>query len=398
MQRLRDFYDMMRRNRDIRKEITALYIQKDRVPDEKIRVLKENLESIKNVPNESGVYELELYEGRRINMDFTYEIDELEKDIVFLERPENEFYVFLDNYYEGFQKAVDKTAEFLDGFEINNFITDRDGTINNYCSRYLSSVQSVYNAVFLTGFAREKTKNSVILTSAPLAGPGLIELSVNPEGVFIYAGSKGREYMDKSGEKGTMEIEPEKREMLRKLNEKLIELTENPEYAIFKLIGSGLQFKFGQTTAARQDIKESISKEKSLEFLEKIKNIVKEIDPENKTFRIEDTGRDVEIILTIESEGEVKDFDKGDGVKLLNERLDLQLSSGGNLVCGDTVSDLPMVEAAVKKAPERTKAFFVTNDGSLAEKLKKICPDSTAVPCPDVLAAALYKSSKAGKK
>jgi hypothetical protein len=33
--------------------------------------------------------------------------------------------------------------------------------------------------------------------------------------------------------------------------------------------------------------------------LELIKKLLSEIDPENKTFRVEDTGLDVEVILTV---------------------------------------------------------------------------------------------------
>ncbi len=396
MNKLRDFYDMMKRNRDVRKEITAFFVKEGRADAESVKILKGDLELIKNVPNEEGVYELELYEGKKIKTDFTYEIDEMEKDIVFLTETEGDFLRFMDNYYSGFEKEAEKAAGFLKGFKINNFITDRDGTINNYCGRYLSSVQSVYNAVFLTEFAREKTKNPVILTSAPLAGPGLIEMSVNPEGVFIYAGSKGREYMDKSGEKGTREIEPEKREMLKKFNMKLREITEGAKYGVFRLIGSGLQFKFGQTTAARQDITNSIPGEQSRDFFNAVKGIVNKLDPGGKYFRTEDTGKDIEVTLTIESEEGIKEFDKGDGVNLLNRRLGLQLSEGGNLVCGDTYSDLPMVKAAAVKAPESTKTVFVTEDDALAGEVKKLSPDSITVPCPDVLVAALYKLSKGG--
>ena len=50
----------------------------------------------------------------------------------------------------------------------HNLITDRDGTINNYCGRYKSSVQSAYNSIFLSRFATDCCQNSIILTAAPL--------------------------------------------------------------------------------------------------------------------------------------------------------------------------------------------------------------------------------------
>ena len=50
----------------------------------------------------------------------------------------------------------------------HNLITDRDGTINNYCDRYKSSIQSAYNSIFLTSFCRTNCTNAVILSAAPL--------------------------------------------------------------------------------------------------------------------------------------------------------------------------------------------------------------------------------------
>ena len=61
-----------------------------------------------------------------------------------------------------------------------NLITDRDGTTNNYCDRYASSVQSAYNAAWLSNFSRHCVDNAVFITAAPLGGrpsaEGLMEL------------------------------------------------------------------------------------------------------------------------------------------------------------------------------------------------------------------------------
>ena len=59
-------------------------------------------------------------------------------------------------------------------------------------------------------------------------------------------------------------------------------------------------------------------------FLHTIQSIVEELDPKKENFVIEDTGLDVEIILTVEGQGnKSKDFDKEEGVYFLNEQLNL---------------------------------------------------------------------------
>lgn len=89
-------------------------------------------------------------------------------------------------------------------------MSDRDGTVNNYCGRYLSSVQSVYNSVFLTRYAVKKVTNGTILTSAPMENMGLVDIATTSrEGVFIYAGSKGRECRTKTFERMQDDISPE---------------------------------------------------------------------------------------------------------------------------------------------------------------------------------------------
>jgi hypothetical protein len=279
------------------------------------------------------------------------------------------------------------------------FLTDRDGTVNNYCGRYISSVQSVYNAVFLTRFATTAAENSVILTSAPLDNIGLVDISVSPTRVFIYAGSKGREYFNTEGQRRVFPIEQEKQAKLDELNARLATLLKQPEYEMYGLIGSGLQFKFGQTTVARQDITRSIPNTESEKFLNTVRQLISSVDPNYVFFRIEDTGLDIEIILTVE-DGEdaesAKDFDNGDGIKFLNQDMGLHMAEGSCLICGDTNSDVPMVAAAMNVAKE-TYAAFVTRKDELKDKVRAVCPRALFVSEPDVLVTILHKLGKLGK-
>ena len=78
-----------------------------------------------------------------------------------------------------------------------------------------------------------------------------------------------------------------------------------------------------------------------------IRSMTAEVDPESKNFRIEDTGLDVEVILTVQGGEGDKDFDKGDGVVYLDSILNFNLANSMNLICGDTGSDVPMVTKTI---------------------------------------------------
>ena len=210
---------------------------------------------------------------------------------------------------------------------------------------------------------------------------------------MIYAASKGREFIDLSNERRTFPIDDQKQKLIERLYQKLDDLVKDPAYEKFSLIGSGLQFKFGQITIARQDINGSIEEPKSDEFLGLIKNIVTDLDPAHENFRIEDTGLDIEIILTIsDKKAGLKDFDKGDGVKYLDKELNFDLNKGPHLICGDTGSDLPMIEATMQRTND-TWSIFVTKNQELAERVKAVCSNAVIVPEPDILVTILNQLS-----
>lgn len=383
---LKDFYALMGETRQVRFKAVA-EILAGRTGSEAVASLTNALVSLRDVPEEGGRRVLTLSGDRSIGLEMDYEINELRNDIFYLEKGEESFLDFLTDLHPGFGEQVAAGRDLLDGLDLNTFITDRDGTINNYCARYLTSIQSLYNAVFFSRFALGKVKTPVILTSAPL--DGLIEISVNPEGKIYYAASKGRECLDLEGRTRRLAVSSEKQAAIDILNARLTELTGQPEYEKFTLIGSGLQFKFGQTTVARQDIGRSVDEAESARFIALLRELVAELDPEARNFRIEDTGLDVEIILTVETSGNgLKDFDKGDGVKFLNSELDFQMFRGPHLICGDTGSDVPMLEAALEMAPD-TRAIYVTRNEDLAKQVKGLTSNVVVVPEPDMLVTIL---------
>jgi hypothetical protein len=122
--------------------------------------------------------------------------------------------------------------------------------------------------------------------------------------------------------------------------------------------------------------------------MEKLTKIVAGLDPEGDNFRIEDTGLDVEIILTIEGGDGLKDFDKADSVNYLASELGLEMGRGPHLVCGDTASDVPMIDATTAHSRD-TYAIFVTTDNELSDRVLDACPNAVIVPSPDILVAIL---------
>jgi hypothetical protein len=387
---LADFYGLMRSTVPVRRALTEDVLESRPPAPEGLARLGEALSALEGIPAEAEGRRLELEEGRPIHVDLGYEIEELRKDVLYLEEGEEALLANLAERHPAFREELSSCADVLGRGFFQSFVCDRDGTVNNYCGRYGSSVQSVYNAVFLTRFARVRSRRSAILTSAPLVDVGIADMTVNPPGTFVLAGSKGREYLDPEGRRREHPIELEKQLRLDTLNQRLEGLLGEPGHEVFRLIGSGLQRKFGQTTVARGDISGSIPVERSEQFLDEVRRLVEDVDPDGAHFRIEDTGLDIEIIVTVDDgdDGTPRDFDKGHGLRFLDRDVPLAMERGACLVCGDTPSDLPMLEACLDLAPH-TRAVFVTTDEELRERVRGSLPGALFVSAPDTLVAAL---------
>jgi hypothetical protein len=390
---LKELYQLKAETRELRAPVVNNIIKQRVVGQACVESLKNALYSLETIyiDDDTGHRLLRLDGLKQIQVDLTYEIRELQKDIYYLEHGEDKFIDYLAKFIPDFRTYVNEGVTLLKGKHFDAFITDRDGTTNNYCGRYRSSVQPIYNSVFLTRFAKNRCNYPIIITSAPLKDFGILNVSINPSNTFIYAGSKGREFINLDGEFNSFPIEEKKQQLIHLLNERMVVLLQEQDYEKFNFIGSALQIKFGQTTVARQDISHSIKDDESAAFLEKVKSLVREIDPNGRNFRIEDTGLDIEIILTIDvdsDESPIKDFDKGDGLAFICSKLGMGTSQGSTLVCGDTPSDIPMLKQAIEMFDD-VWAIFVTRDEELKKQIQKICPNSYTVPYPDILLTIL---------
>lgn len=391
---LKEFYELMAETRALRAGVVTAMAGGGMASSAEVDSLENALASLEAIATKDGSQRLEIAPGSVIDVDLEYETGELQKDIFFLRYGEDKFLVYLSTLRQGFFAEVKQVQDALDGRRYNVWITDRDGTTNNYCGRYNSSVQSIYNALWVTAFAKKRTASPVFITSAPLMHTGIVDVSVNPEKTFVYAASKGREFIDYRGVRRTYSIDEDKQSLLDSFNAHMEAVLRNPKYERFSLIGSGYQRKFGQTTVARQDITGSIPAKDSEAFLGKIRKVVDHVDKEGGNFVIEDTGLDVEVILTVEGqEGGMKDFDKEEGVYFLDETLRLDMSTGPNLISGDTRSDLPLVRAGMNRSPD-TWSVFVTTDAALEAEVRALCPNTVIAPTPDVLVAALGRLAK----
>ena len=402
MKTLKAFYELMEHTAGVRATMVERYLDRGGVKapqNEAIEALEAALATLESIPlGQAGRPQLLLDETRTVELDLGYEIDELKKDLLFFKEGEAAFTAYLGTLHEGFEAHIQRGLEWLGNRRFNNLVTDRDGTINNYCGRYRSSIQSAYNAIYLARFIRSHTNHAVVITSAPLQNPGILDVSVMPKGTFIYAASKAREFVDAQGTRQTVPVDAAQQAKLDELNKQLIELTSLPAYQKFALIGSGLQFKFGQTTIARQDITGTISAEESDAFMSLLRDRLRRIDPDGNDFAVEDTGLDVEIILTVSDDagGKAgKDFDKADGLFFMDDKLDLGLSTGPSLVCGDTASDLKLVEACQERTDD-VWSIFVARDQALADKVNALCHNALILPETDMLVALLDRLSLKG--
>jgi hypothetical protein len=378
----------MEATRAIRAEIVRELLD-GRTPAPSHAIQLENTLAAMTPPDGGSMMELFLPDGQSMGVNLTREREELGKDLIYLQGGEKALLAHLAAAIDGFDEHLEAGLRFLGTRRFNCFFTDRDGTVQSYHGRYATSVQSAFSAHFLCRFACARTRRPVMLTSAPLRGPGILDVTAIPSGVFAYGASKGREYRDPAGNQGTLPLSPGQKTLLAHLNKRLHSLVLRPEYEVFTLIGSGLQAKFGQTTVARQDMDGSIAASRSLEFAEAVRRVVADLDPDGTHFCIEDTGLDLEIILTVDDgAGGIKDFDKGDAVAYLDRAMGLGLADGPHLVCGDTPADIPMALAAASQGAE-TLAVFVgcgeTGTGTVRDAL----PEALFLPHPDMLVALL---------
>eukprot|EP01062_Namystynia_karyoxenos_P014370 TRINITY_DN15175_c0_g1_i1.p1 TRINITY_DN15175_c0_g1~~TRINITY_DN15175_c0_g1_i1.p1 ORF type:complete len:1417 (+),score=564.59 TRINITY_DN15175_c0_g1_i1:126-4376(+) len=403
--RLKDFYSLMSRTKVIRADILQRVFSGREVDRSLVTALQHVRDRLLTIPREGPRPVLDVDKRTQLRVDLSYEISSLNRDLQYLQDGET---IFVDKVMRKAYKDWDETLAAGEAFlkavlqdapnkKFANLISDRDGTTNLYCDRYLSSVQAAYNAIWLSRFAKHCCAKATFITSAPLGDStgednGIVGISVNPPGFFIYAASKGREYYSDTLRRMQLPMSAEHTSLMEALNKELGKMLKLPAWEKFSWIGSGFQTKFGETVVARQDIGGSITRPESLRLKAAVQDVMRTVDPTGKQLAMHDTGLDLEIFPT--RKGGQPSFTKGDGVDVLDKELDLNVAAGPNLVCGDTSSDIPMIVHAMKKS-SNTCCIFVTSDQVLAAKVRSTCPKSLIVPTPDHLVGILNRTALA---
>ena len=379
---IKAFYKIIYNSRDSKKRILKNILSGKKPLEKDILVLEDSLNKLKNIKKEKKGFVLISNENKIISK-LKYEIEELEKDLIYLKKGEKELLNYFSELNKNFHREINSGIKYLNKKSFDTFITDRDGTINNYCERYLSSVQSVYNAVFLLRFISGISNPSIIITSGPL--DKFNKINIMPHKNLVYAGSKGREvFFNKKNFR--LELSKKEKKLFSELIKLFDVLSKKPKYSQFFLKGSGFQKKLGELSISRQDFLNSIPEKESEDFLDLIREIVHNVDKEN-LLKVSDTGLDIEITLKKNS----RDFNKADGINFTLEKTGIV--PGKTLVCGDTFSDIKLLKEISKKT-KNLEVVFCTTNKKLKSEVKKIKKDALFVSGPDVLITILNKISK----
>ncbi|XGW33076.1 hypothetical protein V3C99_017520 [Haemonchus contortus] len=341
--------------------------------------------------------------------DIIDELTELQKDLAFLSFIQSDetnnveqFIDTLGSFHPSgptaFAAEVEKAAALLtSGDHFHYVFTDRDGTLKSYSCSYPTSVQPAYSAVIQAQFARRCAQFCAIVTTAPLVHIGILNMSTMPEGYYAYGASAGREwYFNPAMQFKDDSVSDADLMLLNKAFDMVEDLLENPEFRNFTWIGSGLQKHYGHITIAKQDVNNSIPHRKSLQLFNEVSKIVNEVDPSGAILTIRENEYDIKIYTKAKLSGRI--FNKGHGVRLIERKMGMQLQDGNILVCGDSDTDLPMLEECLSVAPPNVYTIWVTKDEALREKVTQICAhfhnnNVAFVSCPEVLLGAMAQAT-----
>ncbi|ULT80311.1 hypothetical protein L3Y34_010703 [Caenorhabditis briggsae] len=412
VKQLGQFYGLMNRTAQVRRQIVECVLKGLPIrPHFKFSLenAKTSLET--SCPEGTSKLTLEADEesgeekGFKITYDIHDELSEMEKDLAFLsfiqsDEYENaeEFIKTIGSFYEGgpilFSEEVKQAAEMLQrGIHYNTFFTDRDGTLKSYACSYPTSVQPAYSAVIQAQFARRCATFCAIVTTAPLIHTGILEVATIPEGYYAYGASAGREwYLNPAQQFKDRSFSAVDLTLMNKVFELIEELLEKPEFRTFKWIGSGIQKHCGHITIAKQDLNGTIPARKVTRLHEQLVKIVNDFDPTGTTLTMRESDLDFKIYVKAKLKGRI--FNKGHGIRLVKERLKPNMSKGSCLVCGDSESDIPMLEECLKLAGSKVYTIWVTRDQALQEKVSQLCERYSCtnihyVTCPQVLLGAM---------
>jgi len=233
-----------------------------------------------------------------------------------------------------------------------------------------------------------------VLTAGPLRGPGILDLTALPiDGPVMFSGSWGREWW--MGGKRVVHddgITEEGIDALERLSDEMKTLLQSKEYSQFGMVGSGVQRKVDRLTLGIQTVCNHIQPELSSRYQDQVLERVHRVDPCMQMLHF-DPSTELEVEVVVKNNDVV--WNKSHGVERVVETVGDSLDPPGRiLICGDTSSDLPMVQCAVSSNPNGVMAPFVGANQSLKTKVREMVSDEVRcafVSCPDVIHSAMMK-------
>ena len=348
--------------------------------------LAQILADLEEAEDRDELVELALDEDQSMRLDLAEETRQLENDLIYLEEGRDALMRHLARQHRGMHDAVRKALKELTAPSFGVLLCDFDAAIRAPRQRFVTAFQPAWNAVALSRFAMARTRRAVLWSQAPLSGPGITELATVPERTFAFAASLGRHYRNAAGEDGASPLSPAKAELLETINARLAVLLADPSWRSFAFVGSGLQFRRGETVLARQDAAGSVDEDISLGLLEHVHDIVDGVDPEREHFRVEDDGLDVAVTPTVVSQDVWREFSPAEGLRLTDAALGLDFGTGPHVVCCGGAPGIELLEALLALSAD-VRCLFVTDREELGRRARELCPHIAVLPHPDVAAA-----------
>ncbi|CAB07584.3 Alpha,alpha-trehalose-phosphate synthase [UDP-forming] 2 [Caenorhabditis elegans] len=410
---LDDFFSLMMKTRNVRRQIVGRVLKGIPIRSHfaiSLRNAKESLEQICKPGTHTAEFKSGPDSKEVAHFEIDNELQEFERDLSFIDYVQSDdadnVEQFVDTLIsshpisvETYKKEVENAVELLYSADhFHYFFTDRDGTLKSYSCSYPSSIQPAYSGVIQAQFARRCAQTCVILTTAPLMHIGVLDVSTIPNGYYYFGASGGREWFIDNGHnfKDESILKGEKADVLASAYTRISHLLEEPEFRPFTWVGSGLQKHYGHLTIAFQDVYKTITEAQGKQLHEEIEKIVKDVDPHGTRLQLASTEFDIKVYMKTETDGHV--FDKGDGLRLLCEKMHCDLTEGNVLVCGDSSTDIPMLKECLIRNPKGVYTIWVTVNDKLKEEVRALCASYSNsnvafVSCPEVLLGAMAQAT-----
>ena len=470
------FAALMADSATLRRQAASAILAGKPVPAETTAALAQIRDAVDEAMDRDGVAALPMDEDRVLRLDLSEEAGQLENDVVYLEEGREALMKHLGRQRHGLRDAVRQGLRELAVQGIETLLCQADALLRAPGQRFVTAVQPAWNAVGLGRFAAARAARTVLWSAAPLSGPGIADLHALPRRACVLAGSLGRQIVDATGRESASPLslakaslleginarlamllaDPdwrafayvgsglqfrrgetviarqdsresiadlhalprracvlagslgrqivdtagrgidaplsrEKAALLESINARLAMLLADPDWRAFAYVGSGLQFRRGETVLARQDSRDSIDEDASLALLEHVHDIVDAVDPEREHFRVEDDGCDVVVTPTASADDAGQEYSAREGLRALEQALGADFAKGSHLVCCTGQDGLELLEALTEKNRD-VRCLFVGDREDLGRKARELCPHTALAAHPDV-AAALFSAA-----